>query len=254
SSSSASTPVVIVAASPVTTSTSPSKPSRLSRAAAAASPVPRGSRCTATVTPSNASLASGAVTTTSGSGPSPRVASITQSARRRPGSGCRCFGVSERMRVPSPAARTTAASFEFVTEIAGAPGFEPGIAGPKPAALPLGYAPPSCVWLSDIVCWTAAPDTGTASRRRRKRRLGTWLPRISGESLAPVVEEKQQGDSGEDRGEDERQPAEQDAEDHDHHGEALGGAGDPGNLVRRVRLRVAAPEGIEREDRDRDRD
>src|SRR5947209_3869330 len=24
---------------------------------------------------------------------------------------------------------------------AGAPGFEPGIAGPKPAALPLGYAP-----------------------------------------------------------------------------------------------------------------
>lgn len=23
----------------------------------------------------------------------------------------------------------------------GAPGFEPGIAGPKPAALPLGYAP-----------------------------------------------------------------------------------------------------------------
>src|SRR5438270_9131714 len=26
--------------------------------------------------------------------------------------------------------------------MAGAPGFEPGIAGPKPAALPLGYAPP----------------------------------------------------------------------------------------------------------------
>ena len=27
---------------------------------------------------------------------------------------------------------------------AGAPGFEPGIAGPKPAALPLGYAPRAC--------------------------------------------------------------------------------------------------------------
>ena len=27
--------------------------------------------------------------------------------------------------------------------MAGAPGFEPGIAGPKPAALPLGYAPPT---------------------------------------------------------------------------------------------------------------
>ena len=35
---------------------------------------------------------------------------------------------------------TTAASGVAVTE-AGAPGFEPGIAGPKPAALPLGYAP-----------------------------------------------------------------------------------------------------------------
>src|SRR5262245_27910691 len=34
---------------------------------------------------------------------------------------------------------TTAAS---VPVKAGAPGFEPGIAGPKPAALPLGYAPP----------------------------------------------------------------------------------------------------------------
>ena len=35
---------------------------------------------------------------------------------------------------------TTAASRSVK---AGAPGFEPGIAGPKPAALPLGYAPKS---------------------------------------------------------------------------------------------------------------
>jgi hypothetical protein len=38
----------------------------------------------------------------------------------------------------------TAATPDVVTgaiEMAGAPGFEPGIAGPKPAALPLGYAP-----------------------------------------------------------------------------------------------------------------
>jgi hypothetical protein len=28
-----------------------------------------------------------------------------------------------------------------LTSLAGAPGFEPGITGPKPVALPLGYAP-----------------------------------------------------------------------------------------------------------------
>jgi hypothetical protein len=32
-------------------------------------------------------------------------------------------------------------SLTWVEALAGAPGFEPGIAGPKPAALPLGYAP-----------------------------------------------------------------------------------------------------------------
>jgi hypothetical protein len=38
---------------------------------------------------------------------------------------------------------TIAASFRVTeSETTGAPGFEPGIAGPKPAALPLGYAPP----------------------------------------------------------------------------------------------------------------
>jgi hypothetical protein len=49
------------------------------------------------------------------------------------------------MRVPWPPAITTAASFErgwdIVGTLAGAPGFEPGITGPKPVALPLGYAP-----------------------------------------------------------------------------------------------------------------
>src|SRR2546421_623919 len=65
------------------------------------------------------------------------TASTTQSTSRRPSSGCRCFGVADFIRVPRPAAITTAAK----SLKAGAPGFEPGIAGPKPAALPLGYAP-----------------------------------------------------------------------------------------------------------------
>jgi hypothetical protein len=54
--------------------------------------------------------------------------------------------MSDRMRVPRPAAITIAASFfvgvvGIVGKVAGAPGFEPGITGPKPVALPLGHAP-----------------------------------------------------------------------------------------------------------------
>src|SRR5262249_1288453 len=67
-----------------------------------------------------------------------------QSTTRRPSSRCRCFGVADRMRVPRPAAMTTPARLRGIRGVrilAGAPGFEPGIAGPKPAALPLGYAP-----------------------------------------------------------------------------------------------------------------
>src|SRR5947209_3248636 len=113
-----------------------------SRAERTESPVPSGSRCTATRTlPSISPADSGAATTTSGSTPSGRTDSTTQSTSRRPSSGCRCFGVADFMRVPWPAAITIAASPSFK---AGAPGFEPGIAGPKPAALPLGYAPELC--------------------------------------------------------------------------------------------------------------
>ena len=106
------------------------------RRSRAAAPAPRRRR------PANASRLSGEAITTSGSGPSGRAASSTQSTMRRPRIGCRCFGTAERMRVPSPPAITTAASEVFGHGgVAGAPGFEPGITGPKPVALPLGHAP-----------------------------------------------------------------------------------------------------------------
>ena len=54
---------------------------------------------------------SGEVTTTSGSASTARAASTTQSTIRRPSNGWKCFGVAERMRVPRPAASTTAAGF-----------------------------------------------------------------------------------------------------------------------------------------------
>ena len=128
--------------SPDRTSTSSDSPSSSSRALRTASPVPRGSFWTATGRSSNAETVAGAATTTSGSTPVSRAAVSTQSTIRRPRSGCRCFGRSERMRVPRPAAITTAPRVLslFVTK-AGAPGFEPGITGPKPVALPLGHAP-----------------------------------------------------------------------------------------------------------------
>src|SRR5207302_8553579 len=158
---------------------------------------------------------SGETTTTSGSGPSGRTDSTTQSTSRRPSSGCRCFGVVDFMRVPCPAAMTIAARLFFK---AGAPGFEPGIAGPKPAALPLGYAPPF------------------------------------GGSLAPVGKQEQERDRSEDAGQQERQPAEDEREDDDDDRERLRGARDPRELAHRVRVGRAPPEEVEREQRERDRD
>ena len=128
--------------SPERTSTS-SAPSSAARAERTASPVPSGRSWTATSSPSKLAALSGDETTTSGSAPSGRAASTTQSTIRRPSSGCRCFGAAERIRVPSPPAITTAARSRrhHGITMAGAPGFEPGITGPKPVALPLGHAP-----------------------------------------------------------------------------------------------------------------
>ena len=129
--------------SPESTSTSSASPTA-SRAERTASPVPSGSCWTATSRPVKASAVEGDATTTSGSAPSGRAASTTQSTMRRPRIGCRCLTSEERMRVPSPPAMTTAASLVGivgVVSMAGAPGFEPGITGPKPVALPLGHAP-----------------------------------------------------------------------------------------------------------------
>src|SRR5205823_1750220 len=164
------------------------------------------------------------VTTTSGSGSSPRAASITQSTRRRPRSGCRCFGVSERMRVPSPAARTTAASRLSVTEreLLGRQDSNLGSRDQNP--LPYHLATPhkrhqsrsslqnggrggKATTASTVGAASGAsalgyaPQTASGSQfaskrpprrqshhgldgRRRKRRLGTWLRPTNDISLA----------------------------------------------------------------------
>src|SRR3954470_24990500 len=51
--------------------------------------------------------------------------------------------------------------------MAGAPGFEPGIAGPKPAALPLGYAPPRSSIGSETTAHRAALQTAAPAKPAR---------------------------------------------------------------------------------------
>src|ERR671936_597156 len=101
-------------AAPSRTRTSPEKRSSAGRAASTASPVPNGSAWTASSVSSgsvraSSSRVSGEQTTTNGSGPSGWAAASAQSSTRRPSSGWRCLGSSERIRVPRPAASTTAA-------------------------------------------------------------------------------------------------------------------------------------------------
>ena len=73
-----------------------------------ASPVPLGSSCTASSTPSGNSPSSrrcGPSTTTIRPAPASCAARIGQPIIGRPQIGCSTFGVSDFMRVPSPAAR-----------------------------------------------------------------------------------------------------------------------------------------------------
>src|SRR5439155_24073272 len=100
--------------SPDSTITSSASPTA-ARAERTASPVPSGTSWITTDRSANSSPVSGDATTTSGSAARACPRPITQSTIRRPSSGCRCFGVAERIRVPWPAAITTAASEVSVT-------------------------------------------------------------------------------------------------------------------------------------------
>src|SRR5712691_7333363 len=169
--------------------------------------------------PSKSSAVSGDATTTICSAPASRPAAITQSTIRRPSSGCRCFGVADRIRVPRPPAMTTAASGELIrSEMAGAPVFEPGIAGPKPAALPLGYA-----------------------------------PGIQNFSLSAVGENQDQRDDRQDRGECEHEETDDVREQDGHDGERLRGGSDPSDLPDRVTALVS-PQEVERDEHQRQQD
>ena len=84
---------------------------RALRASATASPVPRGSRLHGDLDALGDVLAARRHDDHDPVGAElARRCRATQSITRLPSSGCRCFGVAERMRVPRPAAMTTTAS------------------------------------------------------------------------------------------------------------------------------------------------
>src|SRR4051812_12543073 len=207
--------------SPFSTSTSPPASCRVSRAARTASPVPRGTACTATSSSGNLSTASGDVTTTTRSVPASRAAWTTQSTRRRPSNGCRCFGVALFMRVPRPAAMTTA-----VTSFAMRSVRDGG-------------------WGARIRTW----DHGTKTRC-----LTAW-PRPRAWPILPAAVEEQIGEA-DDREDDDRHdegPLHDPREDDRDHGEELRGGEDPEHAADDVRTALAAAQiGQDGDDRERD--
>src|SRR5215510_6103175 len=104
--------------------------------------------------------------------------------------------------------------------MAGAPGFEPGIAGPKPAALPLGYAPSAALILFRALVVLA---------------------------LGEEVDER---DDGDDRDRDDGGRLRQEPHDRNEHAGSLRRGEDPRQVPRRARLVVASNE---RPEADRDR-
>src|SRR3954451_525811 len=102
---------VMSGTSPLRTRTVASVSAKCGTAAFTASPVPLGSAWTASSTPSGrigSSARSGPPTTTTFRAPAACAAAMAQRTIGRPQIGCRTFGVFERIRVPCPAARTTA--------------------------------------------------------------------------------------------------------------------------------------------------
>ena len=132
-------------------STSPAKPDSASRPARTASPVPRALCWTAVGRPSGHERVELRLI---GRDDHHRPASAPSGSHRgqRPAQQRAAAGGVQQLRQARLHARALAggedeAGERWVISLkgeTGAPGFEPGVAGPKPAALPLGHAPSPC--------------------------------------------------------------------------------------------------------------
>jgi hypothetical protein len=110
--------------------------------------------------------------------------------------------------------------------MAGAPGFEPGITGPKPAALPLGYAPPASLIRKSATrhfhslangprAEPAGLQIGIASDASALGYAATSERCPTTEILPAVAEEHDQRDDSQDAYGDQRNRAHHDQEDRD---------------------------------------
>ena len=202
--------------SPERTSTSPSKPSSAPRAAArTASPVPRGgSLHGGDRHPPKASAALGRADDDDrvGAGVPRRERSPSRPCAARAAGGSAWAAASACAFPARPRARRrrvdVSAHATRRPMMAGAPGFEPGIAGPKPAALPLGYAPLGAEY----------------------RRLPAPVRRGSGaRALGEQDHERDHGDDGDGT---DRDPLDDEERDRDQHRERLRGGEDPARVAR----------------------
>src|SRR5437764_7545998 len=108
--------------------------------------------------------------------------------------------------------------------MAGAPGFEPGIAGPKPAALPLGYAP------------SIAPGSIGALLRPGR--------------AVPVHEQQDDRDRREDPGQDQDERADEEGHDDGEYGKRLRERQREGDGPADSRVQRPAREQVEEDDGD----
>ena len=158
--------------SPESTSTSSARPRAPSRAQRTASPVPSGAPGRRPRRPSNASAVVGRGDDDERVGAErPRGLDAPSRPCAGRGAGGGASARAERMRVPSPAGHHDGCEVVVaVTAVtmAGAPGFEPGITGPKPVALPLGHAPSSGTAESSRPVRPTAQVAPRAYRRSRR--------------------------------------------------------------------------------------
>ena len=182
----------------------------------------------------------GATTTTSGSGPT-RAYRVDDPVDEPPPEQ-RVQVLRRRGLHPRAETRGHHDSSEVRHE-AGAPGFEPGITGPKPAALPLGYAPSSGRYC-----------TVGGRRRLWRSRTARPAPQAAPQHLAtPIGEVRRACDPRRDRGarrsrgrdRRDRDPLEDEEEEHDEDRHGLRGGCDPREVTPYVPAHVPSRKHVE---------
>src|SRR3954463_12369111 len=102
--------------------------------------------------------------------------------------------------------------------MAGAPGFEPGIAGPKPAALPLGYAPPHPSIGTPLTVPGGIESDAAALGYARPSGVLLRLARVVAFALGEEIDERDGRNDDDSR---DRRPLGDEPDDRDQHGRRL---------------------------------